>query len=288
MGGIIAVSVISTLIAMFILDPGLSPVVSAPSPSSNPSANQIVRPPDLSTMTPREAADRLFNRVMSANERGNLEEARRFAPMAIQAYNSVGNLDADGLFHLGLIHLVLDDYKNAKIQAQRILSLAPDHLLAIFLEYKVASLTNDKLKQEQVATHFKGALKKEAMNDRPEYSAHRNSIQSMRRELKLSIKDVLPMTAKVSGSRGQEIFIKNCSICHGINARGTKKGPPLIHKIYEPSHHDNASFYRAVQNGVQQHHWSFGKMPPVAGVPRQDVSQIISYVRAVQVANGIR
>lgn len=36
--------------------------------------------PDLSKMTPREAADRLFNRIMTASEQGNRAEARRFVP----------------------------------------------------------------------------------------------------------------------------------------------------------------------------------------------------------------
>lgn len=36
---------------------------------------------------------------------------------------------------------------------------------------------------------------------------------------------------------GRDLFDANCAACHGENATGSDKGPPLIHRIYEPSHH---------------------------------------------------
>lgn len=86
---------------------------------------------------------------------------------------------------------------------------------------------------------------------------------------------------------GEQEFNKNCSTCHGANAAGSDQGPPLIHKIYEPSHHADGSFYSAVQNGVRAHHWRFGDMPPQPGVNAAVVGQIIAYVRELQRANGI-
>lgn len=87
---------------------------------------------------------------------------------------------------------------------------------------------------------------------------------------------------------GAALFAANCAACHGENGAGRDgAGPPLIHVIYEPSHHGDAAFYLAVQNGVRAHHWRFGNMPPVAGVSQADVSRIIAYIRTVQRANGI-
>ena len=63
--------------------------------------------------------------------------------------------------------------------------------------------------------------------------------------------------------------------------------PPLIHKIYEPSHHADEAFQRAAANGVLAHHWSFGDMPAQPQVTRADMASIIAYVREVQRANGI-
>ncbi len=86
---------------------------------------------------------------------------------------------------------------------------------------------------------------------------------------------------------GQAVFEANCASCHGINGIGTNKGPPLVHDIYNPGHHSDAAFYRAVRNGAQQHHWPYGNMPAQTQVTEPQVAQILSYVRALQAANGI-
>lgn len=89
----------------------------------------------------------------------------------------------------------------------------------------------------------------------------------------------------VLGARAYEAF---CSSCHGPNGAGREGfGPPLVHRIYEPSHHGDAAFERAAASGVQQHHWGFGNMPPVAGISGAEVQTITAYIRALQRANGI-
>jgi len=87
---------------------------------------------------------------------------------------------------------------------------------------------------------------------------------------------------------GQVVFEANCAACHGIHGEGTKKGPPLIHDIYNPGHHSDIAFHRAVRNGVQQHHWPYGNMPAQPQVSEADVAKILSYVRRIQAANEIR
>lgn len=86
---------------------------------------------------------------------------------------------------------------------------------------------------------------------------------------------------------GEALFDASCSACHGPNAAGSDQGPPLIHRIYEPNHHADAAFHRAVQLGVQSHHWRFGSMPAVEGVSERDVGKIVRYIREMQRANGI-
>jgi len=88
---------------------------------------------------------------------------------------------------------------------------------------------------------------------------------------------------------GENIFSNICAACHGPAGAGNEGyGPPLIHKIYEPSHHGDEAFQRAVAYGVKSHHWPFGNMPPQVGLTRGDVSMVIAYVREVQRANGIK
>lgn len=87
---------------------------------------------------------------------------------------------------------------------------------------------------------------------------------------------------------GQRLFEAKCADCHGPNAVGQAGvAPPLIHIIYEPNHHGDESFQRAVALGVRAHHWKFGNMPAVAGLTRAEVKFIIAYVRELQRHNGI-
>jgi len=86
---------------------------------------------------------------------------------------------------------------------------------------------------------------------------------------------------------GESAFQANCAVCHGDRALGTDQGPPLIHIIYEPSHHSDLAFYMAAERGVRAHHWNFGDMPPVAGVTREEVGQIVAFVRFLQRRVGI-
>ncbi|MDF1854859.1 cytochrome c [Pseudooceanicola sp.] len=87
---------------------------------------------------------------------------------------------------------------------------------------------------------------------------------------------------------GQALFDGTCAACHGTAGSGQfGLGPPLIHRVYEPSHHGNASFVQAVAQGVRAHHWRFGNMPPQPGVTKDEVLLIVNYIRALQRANGI-
>ena len=91
-----------------------------------------------------------------------------------------------------------------------------------------------------------------------------------------------------SAALGGQAFAAFCAACHGNDAGGIDgKGPPLIHKIYEPGHHGDEAFVRAAKFGVRSHHWRFGDMPPVEGVTDADIKAIIAYIRSVQEANGI-
>ena len=93
----------------------------------------------------------------------------------------------------------------------------------------------------------------------------------------------------VLAQEGEALFNTNCASCHGTNAAGNDgAGPPLIHVIYEPSHHGDAAFYMAAKNGVRGHHWPFGNMAPIEGITDKDLAKIVGYVRTLQSANGIR
>lgn len=99
---------------------------------------------------------------------------------------------------------------------------------------------------------------------------------------------VVPETLSQNAQIEQRSFEANCAACHGVIAVGQDGvAPPLVHKIYEPSHHGDESFQRAAGQSVRAHHWSFGNMPAFEGITRGEVTLIVAYTRELQRANGI-
>ena len=98
---------------------------------------------------------------------------------------------------------------------------------------------------------------------------------------------ILIPSLSATAAAGQPLFDENCASCHGPFGTGTDSGPPLIHKIYEPSHHSDVSFVRAMDQGTVAHHWEFGDMPAQPQVAAADHGKIIAYIREIQRANGI-
>ena len=137
-------------------------------------------PLDPSQMTPREVADRLFNRIMMAREQGQSAEALRLVPMAVQAYDDLPVLDRDARYHLGLINLVAGDGPKVDQQIALLRQAAPDHLLALALEHDAAIQSGDRATVSSVLSAFAAAYDAEMATGRPEYEAHRDTIERIR------------------------------------------------------------------------------------------------------------
>ena len=88
-------------------------------------------------------------------------------------------------------------------------------------------------------------------------------------------------------TRGKALYEDTCALCHGPDLEGTETGPPFLSKIYAPNHHPDESFYAAVEQGVQPHHWDFGPMPPQPAVRPDQVEAIVAYIRSQQEEAGI-
>ena len=101
------------------------------------------------------------------------------------------------------------------------------------------------------------------------------------------VRVVVPELSELA-RKGQKAFEAYCAECHGRNAAGSDRGPPLVHRIYQPNHHADIAFASAARFGVRQHHWFFGDMPPRPEVTDEDIVAIVRYVRELQRANGIR
>ena len=83
-------------------------------------------------------------------------------------------------------------------------------------------------------------------------------------------------------------FASECAGCHGRRARGTERGPDLIHPDYGPSARSDAQFRRAVREGMPARRGGYGDMPPVEGVSERRLERMIAFLRELQRADGIR
>ena len=118
-------------LVLVIAYPVYGPGRAAPAPPAAVGPAAGPSPPDLTSMSSREAADRLFDRVMRAESADNSTEVVQFLPMAIAAYGLVETLDADGRFHWALLHLMGQFNVEALENAEETLSQQPNHLFGL-------------------------------------------------------------------------------------------------------------------------------------------------------------
>jgi hypothetical protein len=159
---------------------------SSPQPAIPDMANAGVstgeRAPDISSMSPRERFDRLFNRIMQAAERGEAAEIERFTPMALGAYEQLDNRDVDARYHAAVIHLQSGGIPQARALADTILRESPGHLFGYIIRGTAARMANDsgaeRRAQQDFLTHYPAQM---AAN-RVEYLEHRPVIDEFRDE----------------------------------------------------------------------------------------------------------
>lgn len=135
---------------------------------------------DLSSMTPREAADRLFNRVMTAVSTNDSTEVTSFLPMAIRAYELAEPLDADGTFHLSMLHLTATLDEEGLADAEAILEELPDHLLGLAAAGDASLALGDTASARLYFTRWLDVYDVEIAKNVPEYLDHTQMIPGMR------------------------------------------------------------------------------------------------------------
>lgn len=188
--GAVALVVLGLLFASIIeTGPTVDERPAATVPSRKAATTPSGQPPDLSTMSPREAADRLFNRVMTADEQGDEDQVTQFAPMAVAAYDRLEDLDLDALYHLGLIHAAVGDADGAWDAVERLRAAVPGHLLASLLEHRLALDVDDQAKAKHAIERFEANYQEEIKIDRREYSDHRRSIDQFRTQIGTAARD---------------------------------------------------------------------------------------------------
>ena len=134
------------------------------------------RAPDISSLTPAERAERLYDRIMGAAERGRSDSVRFFLPMALQAYEALGALSIDQRYDLGRLAEVAGDARLAGAQADTILAAQSQHLLGLVLASRAARLRGDKSAERAFLDKLAKAEPSERSKQLPEYLLHQNDI----------------------------------------------------------------------------------------------------------------
>lgn len=138
--------------------------------------------PDISSMSPRERAGRLYDRVMQYAEQGKRDSVDFFAPMAMASFELLGSeMDLDARYDFGRVAAESGVLDVAAAQADTMLMSAPTHLLGLAL----AASTADRLGQTDAANRawrqFLSSRESELRKNLPEYQAHAADIDAATR-----------------------------------------------------------------------------------------------------------
>ena len=137
-----------------------------------------VQAPDISSMSPDERADRLFNRVMRLSSEGKADSAAFFGPMAMGAIEALAPLNAHRRYDMGLVALVTGDAAKAAAEADTILAQRPTHLLGLSLAARAADARGDAAASRNFRRRLLAAEPAERRSGLPEYTDHDADIRA--------------------------------------------------------------------------------------------------------------
>ena len=143
----------------------------------------VVGAPDISSMSPREQATRLYDRVMRLHEERKMDSVAFFAPMALGSYAEIADMDQDSRYDMARVAMVAGELAVARAQADTILRRAPTHLLGLLLSADLARSSNDESAAKKAEATFVAAAARERARKLSEYQTHAADIDDALRRL---------------------------------------------------------------------------------------------------------
>jgi hypothetical protein len=134
--------------------------------------------PDISNMSPRERAGHLYDRVMRLHQEQKRDSVSFFAPMALNAYAAIPDIDMDGRYDMARIAMVAGAFPLARAQSDTMLQRDSTHLLGLLLGADLARAANDEPRAKRMETTFVKVANRERQRNLPEYEAHSAEIES--------------------------------------------------------------------------------------------------------------
>ena len=179
-GGLLVVLILAVAVPAIMRGGGVGGVGTPDAPTATGTTGGAL--PDISQMTPREAADRLYRRVMIAAEAGDSAQVTQFLPMTLDAYEIARPLDADGLFHLALLQRMALDSEAALASAQEALAVHPNHLLNLAAAAGASADLGDDATAREPYQMLLDQFDAEMGKLLPEYDAHSQMMPELKAE----------------------------------------------------------------------------------------------------------
>ncbi|MDH3224634.1 MAG: hypothetical protein OEO23_13030 [Gemmatimonadota bacterium] len=164
---LLAVALVTTGLAVTLLPKGASTSALRGRVTPGPGDASAV---DLGSMTPDEAADRLFRRVSGALVSQQMNEVRQFLPMALGAYGRIEGLSPRQSFQLSFLQRAAEQFVDALATAEEglerfpedplLLGMASESALSLgdtAMAFTYARRLLDGLERGDVRDHISGA-----------------------------------------------------------------------------------------------------------------------------------
>jgi hypothetical protein len=140
-------------------------------------AQQGMRAPDISAMSPQERANRLYDRIMALHEQGKTDSVQFIAlNMFIPQLRSMEPLTTHLRYDLGRVGEVAGTVDVATAQADTILREHPNHLLGLILAGRAARMRGDEAAARAFDRKALAAEPTERAKQIEEYVAHNDDI----------------------------------------------------------------------------------------------------------------
>ena len=178
--GVCVLAIHATMIILAVRRPEPAPGNQSNMVAPGATSGATGQPPDISNMTPREAADRLYDRIARASEAGDSGQVSFFGPMALQAYDRVQPTDADVRLHVGMIQLALNNTAAATAQADSIQRQAGTHLFGPLLKARAAEAAGNTAAARAAWRTFTANYDAERRKNLPEYDQHATMLNDAR------------------------------------------------------------------------------------------------------------
>ena len=140
--------------------------------------------PDISSMSPRQQAAALYDRVMRLHEQRKADSVEFFMPMALQSFASIPDIDADGRYDMARLAMVGGSMDVARAQVDTLLRADSTHLLGLMAAIDVARAKGDAATAARLESKLIASESRERARKLPEYEAHAGEIDRVLERLK--------------------------------------------------------------------------------------------------------